>query len=209
VKRKRVAHVYGEFFLRKSSQFGAMLAEIIQGHLLPLIWEHHTKNKSVEVVGTSLAYGLDFIFTFTFGLPRGTNFLENTTHRKVFLDLCERNHPGGYSYWLHEHPHLVKTLTKLKIFIVPKWYYAASSELEEWVSKLVDEAEEALQAGLNEQNALPGHMPLVYFHQKLAMAEELELDEGAYFHPTPQQRLELASECLDHICKYTATHHYQ
>lgn len=150
-------------------------------------------------MAVNIAYGLDFVSAFMFGLSRSTNFLQDTASRDAWMELYQDSHPAKYLFWLQEHPRLVRVLKRLGISIVPKWYFEADVKFDNWASKLVDETEKALKAGLTEQTVQPGEMPVMYFHQKLSMSEELKLESTSYFTPSREQRRELASECLDHL----------
>lgn len=199
MKRKRVTNVYAKSYVQNSRHVRAILAELVQGRLLPSIWEMATSNTPTDILAINFAYGLDFVAAFIFGLSRGTDFLRDEACRQVWLDDYRKSHPAEYMFWLLEHPRLIKILAKLRIYIVPKWYHEADTDFGKWGAKLVDETEQVLQNGFTEGAAASGEMPHVYFQQKRAIAEELKLERGAYFKPTPEQRLELASECLDHL----------
>ncbi|KAF2790985.1 cytochrome P450 [Melanomma pulvis-pyrius CBS 109.77] len=198
-KRKRVSNVYAKSYVQNSRHVRAILAELVQGRLLPSCWEMAASNTPLDVLALNFAYGLDFVAAFIFGLSRGTDFLRDTACRQIWLEEYRKSHPSEYMFWLLEHPRLIKILSKFRIYIVPKWYHEADTDFDKWGEKLIDETEQALQNGFTEESAHSGDMPNVYFQQKRAMADELKLGQGAYFKPTPEQRLELASECLDHL----------
>ncbi|KAF2001786.1 cytochrome P450 [Amniculicola lignicola CBS 123094] len=198
-KRKRVTSVYAKSYIQNSRHVRAILAEMVQNRLLPAFWEMAASNAPHDILEINFAYGLDFVAAFIFGLSRSTNFLQDQVCRQVWLEEYRKSHPSEYMFWLLEHPRLIRVLAKFRIFVVPKWYHKADVDFDMWGTKLVDETEKFLQKGFTEEAASSGEMPHVYFQQKRAMAEELKLDKGAYFKPTPQQRLELASECLDHL----------
>ena len=197
--------MYAESYIRSSRHVRAIIAELVQNRLLPTIWEMTVNATPIDILVINFAYGLDFVAAFIFGLSRGTDFLRERASFQVWLDDYRKSHPAEYMFWLLEHPRLTRLLAKLHIFIVPKWYHMADTDFDKWGAKLVDDVEQVLQNGFTEEAAQSGEMPHVYFQQKRAMAEELKLEQGAYFKPTPEQRLELASECLDHLGKCLLT----
>jgi hypothetical protein len=168
----------------------------VQNRLLPSL---STAGAGIDILAVNFAYGLDFVAAFIFGLSRGTDFLRDTKCRQAWLDEYRRSHPAEYMFWLLEHPRLVEGLARCGVRVVPRWYWGADEEFDAWGLRLIDETEKALQDGLTEEGARSGDLPGMYYQLKKAMAAEEKLEDGAYFKPSKAQRMELASECLDHI----------
>ena len=101
-------------------------------------------------------------------------------------------------FWLLELPTMTKWLTKFGIHIVPSWSLKAHNDLDQWALQMVDKAEKAV----SEKPAalmLPEDCPVVYSQLRLSLTVEQQSDDrGQDMAPSPRQRLELASECLDH-----------
>ena len=104
-------------------------------------------------------------------------------------------------FWFLEHWHLTKVLSKFGMYVVPKWYYEADAEYDTWCESLVDKTESTLEQGHSEDDTTSGNWPIEYFQLKQGLAAELDLSDGTYFKLPRDLKLELASECLDHISR--------
>ena len=146
-----------------------------------------------------IAYGLDFVSAFIFGISRSTNFIEDVQARDSWLATFLKSHPVDYMFWLLELPSLTRWLTKISIHVVPNWYWEAHDDLDKWSLQVLDAAEDAIAKQPVEDMEV-GDRPVVYSQLKRAMAKE-QHNKGSQNGVTTsqQQRFELASECLDHI----------
>lgn len=201
MRRKRVSAVYAKSLLQSSRHVRAILRELIQNRLTPLLRESAISNTPIDMLPLNFAYGLDFVTAFICGLSRSTNFIQQEDRRREWLEHYDRSHPYGSMFWLQEQPKLLTFLRRLGIHVVPRSYTVADAEFDKWGLQMVDATEDALQAGLNDECAEAGDMPLMYYQLKLTMARDLDLDHGALFDPSPEQKREIASECLDHVGK--------
>ena len=168
---------------------------------MPLIERSAESQQPIDVLSVNFAYGLDVIAAFIFGLSQGTNFTQDLEDRQRWLDEYRKSHPTEYMFWLLEHPNVVRYLRKIGVHVVPKWYKLADEDFDKWGLTLIDKTEDFIQSGLLEERTVSGEMPIVYAQLKEAIAKEHFLEEGIRFQPSPQQRLELASECLDQLGK--------
>lgn len=168
---------------------------------MPLIEQSAESRQSIDILSVSLAYGLDVVAAFSFGLSQGTNFTQDPEGRQRWLDAYRKSHPAEYMFWLLEHPNAVKNLRRIGVHVVPKWYKLADEDFDKWGLTLIDKTEQLIQGGLVEERTVSGEMPILYAQLKEALAREGNLGEGIRFQPSPQQRLELASECLDQLGK--------
>ena len=200
-RRKRVTSVYAKSFIQSSRHVRAILSNVVQSRFLPLVDRSAKSQTAVDILSANFAYGVDVIAAFIFGLSHGTNFTQDLEDRQRWLDEYRKSHPTEYLFWLLEHPNLVKKLRKIGIHVVPKWYKLADDNFDKWGLTLIDNAEKRIQDGLVEERTVSGDMPIVYAQLKEAIAGEQKLEGGMKFHTSPQQRLELASECLDHLGK--------
>lgn len=194
--------MYGKAYLQRSRHVRAIIAELVHGRLLPLFHDATVKDDSIDVLETSIAYSIDFLSAFEFGLPRATNFLCDVSSRKSWLDLHRRAHPLQYMWWFLEHWQLTKLLTKFGIPVVPNSYFKADAEYDDWGAEIVERTEHALQEGLTEDNAASGEWPIEYCQLRKAMAQNLNLGDDSIFKTTRDDCLELASECLDHLSRW-------
>jgi len=199
MRRKRVSAIYAKSLLQSSRHVRAVFEELILNRLTPILLQSAISNTPVDMLPLNFAYGLDFVTAFICGLSRSTNFIQQEDRRREWLERYDKSHPHDYMFWLQEQPKLVARLRKLGIHVVPRSYTVADAAFDEWGLQIVDATEFALQAGLNEECAEAGDMPLMYHQLKLTMARELDPDPGVLFYPSPEQRQQIASECLDHV----------
>lgn len=202
-RRRRVSNVYTKPCIQSSPHVQAIVVELLHGRLLPILAQSAHNELPVNILDLNFAYGLDFVSAYIFGISRSTNFLQQSGIRQHWLTEYRKSHPSEYMVWLQELPNLTYWLRRAAIYVVPKWYTKADEEFDKWALAMVDSTEGALQVTQAEKGFTAGDRPVVYEHLKMAMAEELGTKKPSWvvsplFDPE-QQRLELASECLDHM----------
>ena len=88
----------------------------------------------------------------------------------------------------------------IRIPLVSEEYLNGVDAFDKWIFPRVDETERTLvQSGMDAESARPGDFPVVYDQLRSAvlMHEAGGMDEQV--RPDAVQRLEIASECLDHL----------
>lgn len=204
--RKRVSAVYAKTFLQSCRHIHAITSELVQTRFLPMLWTSATCRRPVDMLSVNYAYGLDFVTAFIFGLSRGTNFIQQEDQRRKWLEDYDRSHPHDSMFWLQEQPNLTRWLRNIGIHVVPEGYVDADVEFENWGLQMIDATDAALQAGLSEDCAADGDMPLMYHQLISTTARQSGLKDSLPSHLSPEQRREIASECLDHIGKTINQH---
>ncbi len=104
-------------------------------------------------------------------------------------------------FWLLDLPNLSRWLGKCGVSVVPDSIWQARRRLDQWALRIVDTTEEAMTS-IPPDAWSSGDFPVVYNQLKLAMARERDekgLDPAQ--NPPTDERLQLASECLDHLVK--------
>ena len=165
--------------------------------MLPIFAKCSLSTESFDILELSFAYGLDRVSAFFFGLSQSTNFIQEERERTHFLEQYLKSHGSRDMFWLQEFPNLTAWLSKIGIDIAPRSRITASHDLEDWCLSLCDAAEKTLQSG---DEIASGNLPIVYQQLKMTIAKEIWLPNVALLPdlPTPQ-KLELASELLDHL----------
>lgn len=176
-----------------------IVSVVLLEHYLPTICKSVHHGTKLDILDLNFAYGLDVVSAFIFGISRSTNFIEDIRARQHWLATYLKSHSADCMFWLLELPTLTNWLSKFGIPVLPKWYFEAHDNLDQWALHKVDEAEAAI-AKQPAKDMSAGDCPVLYSQLKLAIAEEHQnkvmKDKIA---ASPQQRLELASECLDHL----------
>ncbi|EAS30709.3 cytochrome P450 monooxygenase [Coccidioides immitis RS] len=196
---RRISGVYSKSFLQSSPHIRAILDAVIQQRILPILARTAEKEEPIDILALNLAYGLDFVSAFIFGLPRGVRFLENTASREDWLDLYDQTHPSKNMFWLTEHPVLSQVASLFGIPLIPRNFLKAKRELENWAMKRIKLSEDVLSNNPTDETISPGHMPLLYHALKTGIELEQGEKRNGRFEPNNIQRHELASECLDHL----------
>ncbi|GAB7353766.1 hypothetical protein MBLNU459_g4156t1 [Dothideomycetes sp. NU459] len=151
---------------------------------------------------------MDLVTAYQFGLKQGANHTQDAVVSAVWLrNYRARQH--GSTFWPQELPTVTKVFSalNLKHLLIPKWVDQANADIETWCMSLCDAAESATQAGAGET---PGDHPTVYCQLRTMMMKQQQQQQQQK-HPqgnevgrkisilTEHQRLEIASEMLDHL----------
>lgn len=138
------------------------------------------------------AFTMDFMSAYQFGLRNSTNFTQDVALRRKTLH--EYHCRKEYEFYHQEVPWLRDAAQWLGMPLVPKFCKAANDHVEAWNAAMCDGADKTL-----DHVATPGDEPVVYRQFKTGLANH----ETKSTHPPPQdpttQRLEVASEMLDHL----------
>ncbi|CAI7596073.1 unnamed protein product [Penicillium glandicola] len=196
-RRHRVSPVYTKPFVQTSPHVRALLSFHLQQRMLPLINERAMTGLPLDVLSNNFAFSLDFVTSFLFGLPRCANFMQEDGNLRKWLDSYAKVYAAPL-YWLQEFPLLVQWMRKLGIPLVSEGYFHDIDTFDEWIIPRVDATEVALaQISPDHESVKPGEFPVVYNQLRSAVLMNEAADEKS--HLSASQRLEIASECLDHL----------
>ena len=166
---------------------------------MPQLLNSAQSGKPIDVLGLNMAYGLDYVSAFTFGLARGTNFIEDVRERDVWLARYLKSHPNQYMFWLLDAPKTRLWLSKLGVHVVPQWVWKAREDLDQWALRIVNQTEEAMSEVATD-DMKDGDFPVVYNQLKIARVKEDQQGAQTLHAKIPSERpSQLASECLDHL----------
>lgn len=203
-RRQRLQIVHSRQFLLKSYDVKAVLESLVETRLYPLLANvASSKEVTASIMPLAQSFVLDFVSAFAFGLSLGHNFLTDRPAYEKWFALNNDCYPDGIlGYFLKEHPRLVEFVRWLGVPVVSERYINARRELETWALQRVDAAEDLLRQSRGQgSEPAPGDLPVLYDAIRTAMAKQSGVQKGD-FVPSPTQRLELASECLDHIGEF-------
>lgn len=195
--------MFTKSFLQASPHFQAMISTVLQTRLIPILTDHYNNSKDIDILELSLAYGIDIITATIFGLPCGTNLLQDLDYRDWFFAMFKDYSLGG-SFWLNNVPELTARLQSIGLNPVKPGHYRAKKELEEWCLTLVRAAENLVTLNASKNDVTLGDKPIVFEKLWRAVEEEAKTNQGSLANPVSlysadDRRLEVASECLDHI----------
>lgn len=190
--------MYAKSYIQRNVHFLKIIHTLL-GRMLPHFSSSARNRTPIDVLALNMAYGLDVVSAFTFGIPQGTNFIHDVHARNYWFSMYLKAFPSDYMFWLLYTPGLRKWAHRIGVTIAPDWIGEARQSLEQWTLQVVDNTEKALRRR-SVEDMPDGDVPIVYNQLKLAHAKErhakgVDLALGA----SPEERLQIASECLDHL----------
>ncbi|KAK5113316.1 hypothetical protein LTR85_010933 [Meristemomyces frigidus] len=203
-KRKRMlSNIYAKSTLQGSAALDGISKALLEDLLIPRVRELSKGGAAaVEFYDVFAAVTHDFVSAYIFGLKNGSHLLQQPDmNQKFFRDYKARQR---FQFWPQDLPGLTAFLKTigLKWLLVPKWVDKANADIEAWILKMGDDAEATLNQITEEQEkGKPEDYPTVYAQLRNALLKEsstksdLDLTTGQLVQ---QQRLETASEMLDH-----------
>lgn len=163
--------MFTKSFLQASPHFQAMISTVLQTRLIPILTDHYDHSKNIDILELSLAYCIDIITATIFGLPCGTNLLQDLDYRD-WLFAKFNDYFAGHSFWLNNVPELTARLQSIGLDPVKPGYYRAQGELEEWCLTLVRAAENLMTLNASKNDATLEVKPIVFEKLWLAIEEE-------------------------------------
>ncbi|WEW58343.1 hypothetical protein PRK78_003811 [Emydomyces testavorans] len=188
-----MSNIYSKSYLQASPQLAAASHRILVNRLFPILERHAETKEEVEVHELNSAITMDFITAYIFGLPSSTNFLEDVTTRRHWLDAYQSRKP--FEFYHQEVPNVVAWAEMLKFPLIPNWCKKANSYMESWGLELCDNAEKYLSTTEIETQ------PTVYKQLKTSMIKQLSPIGGKSMDnkTSKQLRLEIACELYDQL----------
>ncbi|KAL9096626.1 MAG: hypothetical protein Q9165_001113 [Trypethelium subeluteriae] len=212
VIRRRVSRIYSKSFIQTSPHVQKILSAVLLDRYLPALSGDAQQTRTLNALDLNFSYGLDVITAFVFGLQHGTNFIENIDERRAWFSVYLESHPPNHMFWLLELPNLTKWLARCGLPILPQSYYDARKGLADWAMKSLTAAEEGIPSqGFEELPTGDSPLLLGQIREEMIAEEKAKITSEKVSKEDPtflrsESRLQLASECLDHIrITYTYT----
>ncbi|KAI1387761.1 cytochrome P450 [Hypoxylon trugodes] len=200
-RKRMVSHVYSKSYLHASPALAAQADVIINERLMPQLEASASMNSAghphaIDVHSFFCATAMDFISSYTFGLPRSADFLRRSSYRAHWLVLYATREGNGF--FAQELPKLSRVLSLIGIDLIPSWVTAANHELEAWCKEHSDAAIRFLENEETKGSVLDTAGDPVVIRALLAGLDK----EATTSHepiPPPQRDLIIASEIIDHV----------
>ena len=177
----------------------AVTTHLLALRLLSFIDNKIKSNPCLEILELNLAAGLDFVSAFFFGLSSSSNFLENEDVRKRWLSAYLKSHTHHDMLWIQEAPSITMWLEKVGMGILSQEGKDGMEELNSWCLEMCDASEKSLQVLKIEREDASGNFPAAYNQLKTAIRKEQQSYHTDQTSLRARQRLEIASELLDHL----------
>ncbi|KAF3482888.1 cytochrome P450 3A6 [Arthroderma uncinatum] len=193
IRKRMLANVYSKSYLQGSSQLKAVTRTILFDRIFPILKDYASSESSVEVHELNNALALDFITGYIFGVPAGSNFLQEPSLRQKWLSIYHSR--KIFEFYIQETPTLLSLSEALGIPLIPKWCTTANEYMENWGLEACDKADE------NISSTDPMTEPVVYRQLKQALEKHLiaTSDSEPSEKDLAQLRLEVACETFDHL----------
>lgn len=193
-RKRMLSNIYSKSTLQSSPDLRAISHTILFDRLLPILHEAASSSRPIDIYNLDQGLTMDFVSAYLFGIPNGTNFLQDQKTRQEMLHLYQCRKP--YEFYHMEVPNLLEWTKRLGIRLIPKFCDFANSVLDEWNLDMCDKAEKS------SSETKPGTQPVVYKQLKQGLSKQLPAskdDPDSYTDALKQQRLDIACELYDHL----------
>lgn len=193
-KKRLMSNIYSKSHLQGSPQVHENSLILLRDRFLPFIQKSSLANTAVDVHDMNNGFTIDFMSAYQFGLACSTKLSIDPSTKHHYLQ--QYHSRKEYEFHAQEIPHLRDWCKWLGFPLVPKEIETANNFIEDMGMKMCESANAYL-----DDLPSPGAEPVVYkqFKNGLAKQRHLKMDGVASQKEADQQRLEVASEMLDHL----------
>jgi unspecific monooxygenase len=208
IRKRILAALYSKTTLYASPEIRDISNHVVAQRLLPIIEKAARNQEPLDVLELSLSFAMDFITSYLFGVVNCSDFLQDASARRQWLDAHGRT--KGYGFWRLELPGLNSFLERSGVCLVPPAVAASAEEVRQLCLHLMQKADVLSSATLSVPDA--GDRPVVYQQLSRALGPScMGKGEGGDGGSSPlsesadELRLTIASELMDHIKAGTET----
>jgi hypothetical protein len=197
-RKRMLSNIYSKSFLQASLTLAAATKTILFERLLPRLEGFATTGEAFDIYSELSGMTMDFVTGYQFGLGSSSNFIQDVTFRKKFLNWYTSR--IGFNFWPQECPKLYAFLGRLGFQMVPDHVGTANESIEQWSLAMCDAATDYLRlTGVSNVDDLPSdeaiNFPMVFSQMMTSMSKSKECQSME----AGKRRLEVASEMLDHL----------
>ncbi|KAF2153874.1 putative cytochrome P450 monooxygenase [Myriangium duriaei CBS 260.36] len=191
-RKRMLSNVYAKSTLQASASMAGIAESLMCHRLTPRLAA--SSGKAVEAYEVFAGAAMDFVTAYIFGLAQASNFMQDPDHCKQWVINYKARQE--FIFWPQELPGLVTFAKRLGIkhWLVPKWVDKANEDIEAWVMSLCDAAE---KVHVNSADGKTKNVAVVY-NQLRSMLKKANGDKDPHAPLTAKERLDIASELLDH-----------
>lgn len=202
-----LASLYSKTTLQSSPEMHRISQNLLTERFLPITEAAARDQAPVDALELNFAVAMDFINAYLFGLPNGSNFLQDVKTRKRWLAVHQSTKP--YGFWPLEFPNLTSFLIELGIHLVPQWVVAANDEVKDLCLEMLKTVESPSKTSpslnLADENST-FTKPVVYDQLSSQLrASSNEAPSSSSSVSSSQTWFSLASELMDHVMAGTET----
>ena len=192
-KKRMLSNIYSKSYLQGSTQIHENSLILLRDRFLPFIQEASVAKTAVDVHDMNNGFTMDFMSAYQFGMACSTKLSIDPSAKREYL---RRYHSRKeFEFHSQEIPRVKAWCKWLGFPLVPREIEEANDFIEQMGMEMCDGANAYL-----EDLPSPGAEPVVYKQFKSGIAKQRQkLDRTAGQAEMEQQRLEVASEMLDHL----------
>ncbi|PNS16656.1 Isotrichodermin C-15 hydroxylase [Sphaceloma murrayae] len=194
-RRKRMmSNVYAKSTVTGSETMRAVARRVLGERLMPGLSRSAEMGEEVEMYALFSGAAMDFVTGYVFGLKCGSDFLRDVDKCRQWL--IEYKARQDFIFWPQEMPRLtaVARAMGVKHWLVPKWVDQANENIEAWIMTMCDAADRLYPS---REQLEDGDKAAVYNQLRTMMKKTSGQKVDAAL--TSLERLEIASELLDHV----------
>ncbi|TID15282.1 cytochrome P450 [Venturia nashicola] len=201
-RKRMISNIYSKSHLHSSPTLTEVTKELLFNRLLPKLDKYATERRAFNIYPELSGMTMDFVTGYQFGLAASSNLIQDDEFRNHFLDLYDSRR--SYNFWPQELPGFTSFLARLGWKLVPDWVGEANKGIEEWTLKMCDDASSFLSSQkATRVEDVPAseakNFPAVYSQLLSGMAKSKTPSPSTTNTNNDQDRLEIASELLDHL----------
>jgi unspecific monooxygenase len=196
VQKRKISNVYSKSFLQSSPDMSSLSAGIVFERLFPILESLAAESTPVNIHELNFATGMDFMTAYLFGMPNGSNFLQDVKARQTWLAVYQSWRP--YYFWASEFPRLAKLMwfwKNLRAYTTSSWLDVMDNKLESTCMQMCHAVRSTLKSALPSSPAAPSRATAPVVYNQLAKPSSDKGPQPPF--PFPQD-LAIASELLDH-----------
>lgn len=194
-RKRMISNVYAKSSLQASPALRKISETILCRRMLPRIAA--APGGVLEAYELFSAVTLDVVTSYIFGLEQGSNFTDHPEVGAKWLHDYKSRQP--YLFWIQEMPNVFQLFSKLGLggWLIPDWVGRKSVAIEEQCLEWCDAAEDAILSGKAAESVR--YYPTVYGQLRSMLKKQEKSAEKLNSQLSQEQRLDLASEMLDHL----------
>ncbi|QDS74881.1 hypothetical protein FKW77_003586 [Venturia effusa] len=202
-RKRMISNVYSKSQLQSSPTMTEVTKELLFNRLLPKLDRYASQEKVFNIYPELSGMTMDFVTGYQFGLSASSNFIQDDEFKNRFLDLYDSRR--SYNFWPQELPEFTAFLARMGWKLVPDWVGEANKGIEDWTMKMCDGASAFLtRTNSTRVEDVPTeevkNFPAVYSQLVSGMAKSKKGSlTPTTMRDTANDRLEIASELLDHL----------
>ncbi|KAK2796753.1 hypothetical protein FQN50_009434 [Emmonsiellopsis sp. PD_5] len=189
-RKRLISNTFSKSYVMASPTARASTREVLFRRLLPILDQHASSGKPIEMLEMNYSYSMDSFIHWQFGRSIGSDLVRDSKERRMYLDGFFAIAP--YTFWQYHFPALVACLSKIGVNLIPKKALALIGNIEKWNEQKCDKAYELLSS---EDPVSDENNPVVFAQAFKALSSPTPRSEKTPRYP---MRKEIMSDMFAH-----------